>query len=140
MHIQHQQQGFSLNSLKAEICISRQTLDGVAVQPTAFNFQNLPDKAVPHAGETFSSLLHAGAGIFHGLGQSDDAGHIFRTGAPALFLRAAVNQVRQENSLAAIEDADTLGPWNLWADRESRSICCCLTSMGTLVTACTASV
>ena len=70
------------------------------------------------------------AGLAESRSHAGDAADVLGTGALAALLRAALDEVRQENALARVQKADAFGPWNLWAERESMSMFCSRTLMG----------
>ena len=107
--IQEQKKRFALDSLKAQAHVARQTADGVAVETAALNLQRSGNQAIAHFRETFAALLHRRAGFLQRGAQADDSGHILRARAAAALLCAAVDEVRQHDSLADIEQPDALG-------------------------------
>ena len=123
--------------------VAAQTLRAVAVEP---GFGNAPQNALDQA---VAQTAHIGVARFHGfhrqldgLAHAHDGGPRFPYRRAGSFpCRAAVDQPLQLHARANVQRAYALGgAWNLWPERESRSIPSAFTSMGTQPMACTASV
>ncbi len=93
LHVQHQQQGFPLHALETETHVSRKAVFQVTVEAAAVDLQNFMDQLVPHGSEPCNALVHRGAGPLHGHRQAHDFRHVFRTGAAAPLLCAAVHKI-----------------------------------------------
>ena len=73
-----------------------------------FHFGDALDQLVAHGGQLFLTGGDIGAGHFHGFAQTDDGSDVLGAGAAASFLGAAVDQIGQAQTLAAVENADAL--------------------------------
>ena len=71
------------------------------------------DEPVAQGGDLLRVLVHVGAGLFQGCSHRRDAGDVFRAAALAALLRAALDEVREDDAAAGIEHADALRPVEL---------------------------
>ena len=111
--VQKQEQGLSLNSLEAEIHISRKTLLPVSVQGGVRDLGKAVDQAVPELRDILGVLLHLRADLLQSRGHGADAGHILGACALSALLCAALDEVRDRNALSHIEESHALRPMEL---------------------------
>src|SRR5438552_7638241 len=96
---------------------------GNALEQTLLQF-------VAKRGDTLRIFAERFARNFRGLAESNNAGDVFRAGAEAALVMAAIEKLAQTRSTADIKRADSLGRIQFVAEMESRSTWSVLTSMG----------
>ena len=115
-HIQHNQQGFSLDKLEAEIRVVWKTQGAVSVQTRIGDFrQNPVDQVIPGFPFFFGSLLHGGGRQGRGYAKTNDSGDVFRSRPAFSLLGSAVDKGADLYALADIQKADSFWSVQLMA-------------------------
>ena len=107
--VQVQKQALALDALEAEAYIAGQTIHRVAVEAGVGDLGKTRDQLVPQGGDIGGVLLKVGAGFFQSRSHAADAGDVFRACPLATLLCATVDQVGEQNALAAVQCANALG-------------------------------
>ena len=111
--IQQEQQGFSLNALKAEIHIPGQPALRIPVQRRMRNRAQALDQPVPFPCRLYRVLFYLSHGFFQGRRHRRDPRHVFRPGAFSVLLRSPFDQVRKPDPFTRKQEADALRPVEL---------------------------
>ena len=106
--IEQKQQALALDTLEAEAHVAGQAVHGIAVECAVRDFGQAVDQAVAQGADPFRVLVNVCAGVFEGCGHAHDGGNILRAGALAALLRAALDEVRQEDALTGVQHAGAL--------------------------------
>ena len=113
LRVEQQQQALALDALKAEVHVAGQARASRAVERAVRDLCDAVDELVAQGGDLLRVLIHVGAGLFQGCSHRRDAGDVFCAAALAALLRAALDEVREDDAAAGIEHADALRPVEL---------------------------
>ena len=109
-HIQHDQQGFSLDKLKAEVHVIGEPQGGMPVQAAVGNFfPDSGDHVISHAALFRGPFLHGGGGPLGSFSKSHDARHILCSRPALSFLGSAVDKGADLDAAADIQTTAAFG-------------------------------
>ena len=106
--IQHEEKALALDALEAHVHGAGDVVLEAAVNLAVGDLTELREELVPHGDDLRGVLLHVVAALFEGGGHGDDAGDVLGAGALAALLGSTVNNIREDDALLRIEDADAL--------------------------------
>ena len=106
--VEQEQEGFALDALEAEVDVAGQAAGRVAVERAVRDLGQALNQAVAHRGQTGHGLGQVLHGLFQSGRHAHDAGNVLGTCSLALLLRAALDQVREDDAALGVEQADAL--------------------------------
>ena len=111
--VEQKQQALALDALEAEAHVAGETIHGIAVERAVRDLGQAVDQAVAQGADPFRVLVEVCAGVFERRSHAHDGGDVLRTRALAALLRAALDEVRQEDALTGVQRAGALRPVKL---------------------------
>ena len=108
--VEKKQQAFALD---AEVYVAGQAIHGIAVERAVRDLGQAIDQTVAQSADPFRVLVEVRAGVFERRSHAHDGGDVLRTRALAALLRAALDEVRQEDALTGVQHAGALRPVEL---------------------------
>ena len=110
-HIQHDQQGLSLDELEAEVGVVRQTSGPVSVQSGSREspVSNAVDQVISELALFGCTLFHGAHGTLYCFAKTYDTRNILCTGTALSLLCSAMDKGTDLHTLADIEEANALG-------------------------------
>ena len=107
-HIQHNQQGLTLNELEAEVGIVRKADAAMSIQTGVRNLlQYTVNQIISQLFFLCGALFHGAHCTLYSLAQTYDARHVFGTCTTLTLLTASVNEGTQFQALADIQETDS---------------------------------